>query len=125
MACFQPDEMRWPCEETFRDQKDIHFGLGLSATHVKSPDRRDRLLLLGALAQALLTLLGAAGEKIGWDRTFRTGKSTKRPLSLFKQGQFWFSALGMWSSEKVKPLQEAYDQVLRDHAISLEILGEI
>jgi hypothetical protein len=116
---------RFSIEETFRDQKDIHFGLGLSATHVKSPDRRDRLLLLGALAQALLTLLGAAGEKIGWDRTFRTGKSTKRPLSLFKQGQFWFSALGMWSSERVKPLQEAYDQVLRDHAISLEILGEI
>lgn len=116
---------RFTIEETFRDQKDIHFGLGLSATHVKSPDRRDRLLLLGALAQALLTLLGAAGEKIGWDRTFRTGTSTKRPLSLFKQGQYWFAAIGMWPAEKVKPLLEAYDQVLRDHALSLETLGEI
>jgi len=116
---------RFSIEETFRDQKDIHFGLGLSATHVKSAERRDRLLLLGALAQALLTLLGAAGEKIGWDRTFRTGKSTKRPMSLFKQGQYWFAAIGMWPAEKVKPLLESYDQVLRDHAISLEILGEI
>ena len=116
---------RFSIEETFRDQKDIHFGLGLSATHVKTPERRDRVLLLGALAQALLTLLGAAGEKIEWDRAFRTGTSKKRPLSLFKQGQFWFTAIGMWSPEKVKPLLEAYDQVLRDHALSLEILGEI
>ena len=28
----------------------------------------------------------------------------------------------MWSAEKVKPLLEAYDQVLRDHALSLETL---
>jgi len=40
-------------------------------------------------------------------------------------GQYWFAAIGMWPAEKVKPLLESYDQVLRDHAISLEILGEI
>ena len=31
-------------EETFRDQKNFRFGMGLSATHIGSPDRRDRLL---------------------------------------------------------------------------------
>jgi len=53
---------RFTIEETFRDQKNLRFGLGLSATHIGSTDRRDRLLLLAAIAQALLTLLGAAGE---------------------------------------------------------------
>jgi hypothetical protein len=55
---------RFTIEETFRETKDIHFGMGLKATHIKSAGRRDRLLLLAALAHALLTLLGAAGEPL-------------------------------------------------------------
>src|SRR6185436_6205861 len=53
---------RFTIEETFRDQKDLHFGMGLSATHIRNADRRDRLLLLVAMAHSLLTLLGAASE---------------------------------------------------------------
>lgn len=49
---------RFTIEETFRDTKDIRFGLGLSATHINDCGRRDRLLLMTALAQGLLTLLG-------------------------------------------------------------------
>jgi hypothetical protein len=45
---------RFTIEETFRDTKDIHFGKGLRATHIKDSDRRDRLLLLVAIAHALL-----------------------------------------------------------------------
>ena len=37
---------------TFRDQKDLRFGLGMSATHIGDPARRDRLLLLTAIAHA-------------------------------------------------------------------------
>jgi hypothetical protein len=43
----------------------MRFGLGLSATHIRRTDRRDRLLLLFALAHALLTLLGEASERSG------------------------------------------------------------
>ena len=39
---------------------------GLSSMHVSRPDRRDRLLLIRALAIAVLSLLGAAGECIGY-----------------------------------------------------------
>jgi hypothetical protein len=49
-------------EETFRDTKDLHFGMGLSATHIGSAKRRDRLLLLAAIAHSLLSLLGAASD---------------------------------------------------------------
>jgi len=48
---------RFTIEETFRDEKDLHFGMGLSATHIQRADRRDRLLMLVALAHTLLTLL--------------------------------------------------------------------
>ncbi|MEZ4403594.1 MAG: hypothetical protein R3B06_26455 [Kofleriaceae bacterium] len=37
----------------FRDPKDLRFGLGLSATHIGTSARRDRLLLLTAIAHAL------------------------------------------------------------------------
>ena len=43
---------RWGIEAGFRDIKDIRFGMGLSLMHVSRPDRRDRLLLISALAIA-------------------------------------------------------------------------
>lgn len=48
---------RFTIEEAFRDTKDLHFGLGLSATHIRDADRRDRLLMLIAVAHSLPTLL--------------------------------------------------------------------
>jgi hypothetical protein len=39
---------RFRIEETFRDTKDIHFGMGLSARHIGAPARRDRLLFLAS-----------------------------------------------------------------------------
>ena len=59
---------RWGIETSFRDIKDMRFGMGLSARRVSSPQRRDRMLLLSALAIALLSLLGGAGESLGYDR---------------------------------------------------------
>jgi hypothetical protein len=58
---------RFTIEETFRDVKDPRFGLGMSATHIGDPRRRDRLLLICAMAMTLLTRLGAAGESLGMD----------------------------------------------------------
>lgn len=70
---------RFTIEENFRDTKDIRFGFGLSSTHISTPERRDRLLLVGALGQALVTLLGAAGESLGMDACSRpTPSSTER-----------------------------------------------
>jgi hypothetical protein len=116
---------RFSIEETFRDEKDIHFGLGLSATHVGSCDRRDRLLLLAAIAHALLTLLGAAGEKVGLDREFQTSPKRGRALSLFGQGTFWYGALPNMKDEKALLLMTAFDEVVREHTIFRQIFGII
>lgn len=67
---------RFTIEETFRDQKNFRFGMGLSATHIGTPARRDRLLLLAAIAQALL---GAAGEACGLDRLMKTNRPRNAP----------------------------------------------
>ena len=70
---------RFRIEETFRDPKDLHFGMDLSATHIRSADRRDRLLFVVALALSLLTLLRAASEAAGFGNHF--GKKGKRSAS--------------------------------------------
>ena len=76
---------RWGIEAGFRDIKDMRFGMGLSSMHVSRPDRRDRLLLISALAIAVLSLLGAAGERIGYDRWLKANTVKRRTHSLFRQ----------------------------------------
>src|SRR5450830_1753421 len=73
-------------ESGFRDTKDLRFGMGMASIRVNSPERRDRLWLLNAFAIALLTLLGAAGEALGYDRHLKSNTSKKRTHSLFRQG---------------------------------------
>lgn len=114
---------RFSIEETFRDQKDHHFGLGLRATHIRSCERRDRLLLLAALAQGLLTLLGAAGEQCGLDKGFRSSPKRGRAWSLFRQGLFWYQALPNLPERKLRPLMTAFDRLLRDQPLFRELFG--
>ncbi len=55
--------------------------------------KRDRLLLLLAVAHTLLTLLGATSEESGLDRALKTNTSKRQPLSLFNQGLLWYCAM--------------------------------
>src|SRR5918995_4024069 len=63
---------RWNVEPSFRDTKDLRFGMGLSAVRIGDPQRRDRRLRLNAFAIVLLTRLGAAGESLGMDRHLKS-----------------------------------------------------
>ena len=114
---------RFTIEETFRDTKNVHFGMGLSATHIGTPARRDRLLLLAAMAYALLVLLGAAGERCGLDRTLKTNTVKHRTLSLYKQGCFWYDAIPAMREERYAMLMAAYDECVREHQIFREVFG--
>lgn len=116
---------RFTIEESFRDIKDLHFGLGLSASRIGSTKRRDRLLLVGALAMALLTLLGAAGESLGMDRMLKANTSKKRTHSLFRQGLLYYDRIDTMSDEKLGPLMEAFVGLLKQHAIFQQIFGPI
>lgn len=79
---------RFTCEEQFRDVKDVRFGVGLKQARVGRSSRRDRLLLVHALATILFTILGEAGERLGYDRRLRANTRTDiRMHSLFRQGR--------------------------------------
>ncbi len=114
---------RFTIEETFRDTKDPRFGLGLEAVRLKRPDRRDRLILLAALAQALLTLLGAASEATGLDRTLKANTVTKRTHSLFRQGCLWFKLLRNARPERRDVLVVKFGELLREHQVFREVFG--
>jgi hypothetical protein len=116
---------RFRIEETFRDTKDIHFGMGLSATHIGDTARRDRLLFLAALAHVLLTLLGAAGEQAGLDRHLKANTVKHRTLSLYNQGCYWYMAIPNMREERLVKLMTAYGEVLREHEVLREFLGII
>ncbi|MCW5698231.1 MAG: IS4 family transposase [Rhodospirillales bacterium] len=77
---------RWTIEPSFRDTKDLRFGMGLGAVRIGDPQRRDRLLLLNAFAVLLLTMLGEAGEALGMDRHLKVNTAKRRTHSLFRQG---------------------------------------
>ena len=70
---------RWGIECGLRDTKGLRFGMGMGSIHVSTPNRRDRLWLLNAFAIALLTLLGTAGEALGYDRCIRCEHTTRWP----------------------------------------------
>jgi len=106
---------RFTIEETFRDTKDLHFGMGLSATHVRDADRRDRLLLLVAMAHTLLTLLGAASEASGLDRYLKVNTVKRRTHSLFRQGLYWYDCIPDMREEWLRRLMNAYDEIVRGH----------
>ena len=114
---------RFTIEETFRDVKDQRFGMGLRATSIRQPERRDRLLFVAALAHALLSLLGAAGERLGLDRMLKVNTSKSRQLSLYRQGLFWYQALPNMREERFAALMTAYSEIIQEHAVMRRVFG--
>lgn len=85
---------RFDIEHTFRDQKDWRFGLALDHMTLGTPGRRDRMLLVLALATMFSVIVGAAGEQLGLDRTLRANTETrKRTHSLLRQGHEYMAGV--------------------------------
>lgn len=116
---------RWSIEPNFRDSKDPHFGMGLSQTRIKSEGRRDRLLLIGALAMAFLTLLGAAGENLGFDKYLKVNTVKRRVHSLFRQGVLWYQLIPNMAEERLRSLMEEFGKLLKKQKIFDDVLGFI
>jgi hypothetical protein len=114
---------RFSIEETFRDIKDLHFGMGLKATHISKPERRDRMLLLVAMAHALLTLLGAASEATGMDAYLKANTVKRRTHSLFRQGSYWYECIPTMRDDWLRTLMTAFDKIVREHAVFRQAFG--
>ena len=116
---------RWGIETSFRDLKDMRFGMGMSAMRVSSPQRRDRMLLLSALAIGLLTLLGAAGESLGYDRWLRANTVKYRTHSLFRQGLMLYEHIPNWPEHRLRPLMKRFAQLLMEQRVYREVFAVI
>jgi len=116
---------RWKIEPYFRDVKCGRFGYGLYQTHIKSTERRDRLLLIVSLCYLLLTILGRAGENIGFDRFLKVNTVKTRTHSLFKQGQYYYNYYRHFTYEQKKSLLESLEEVLAQEEFWIKIFSDI
>lgn len=114
---------RFTIEEGFRDAKDWRFGMGLVHIHIKDCDRRDRMLLISAMAVVLLTLLGAASEATGLDKTLKVNTVKHRTHSLFNQGVYFFGALPYMKEAKFQLLVAKFGELLYAMPFFREVYG--
>ena len=116
---------RWGIECGLRDTKDLRFGMGMGVMHVKSPERRDRLWLINAFAVVLLTLLGAAGEALGYDRMLKTNTAKRRVHSLFRQGCMLYDLIPNMPDIRLRPLMQRFAQMLQDQPLFADVFGPV
>jgi hypothetical protein len=116
---------RWGIECQFRDSKDIRYGMGMSDVHVSTPARRDRLWLINAFAVALLTLLGAAGEALGFDRMLKSNTTKRRTHSLLRQGIMLYQLIPTMPEHRLLPLVETFAELLKAQPVFAGMFGAI
>jgi hypothetical protein len=108
-----------------RDTKDLRFGMGMGAMHVNSPERRDRLWLLNAFAVVLLTLLGAAGEALGYDRMLKTNTVKRHVHSLFRQGCLLYDLIPTMPQIRLRPLMQCFSRMLLEQPLFADVFGPV
>lgn len=113
---------RFSIGEGVRNLKDLRFGMGLSWVRIAEPERRDRLLL-SALACALLTLLGAAGESLGMERYLKANTVKRRTYSLFRQGCTYYQSVPNMPEHRLLPLVEHFAQLVCAQSVFRESFG--
>ncbi len=99
--------------------------MGLGTVHVKSPERRDRLWLINAFAVVLLTLLGAAGEALGYDRMLKTNTVKRRVHSLFRQGCMLYDLIPNSSEDWLAPLMQRFSLMLLQQPLFTDVFGPV
>lgn len=123
-ALIQQYSRRWTIEPSFRDTKDLRFGMGMAEIRIAEPERRDRLLLIGAFAMALLTMLGTAGESLGMDRQLKSNTSKTRSHSLFRQGCMLYELIPNMPEHRLLPLMQRFAEMLAQSGLLRGVLAE-
>src|SRR5277367_52259 len=99
--------------------------MGMRSIHVSTPERRDRLWLLNAFAIMLLTLLGAAGEALGYDRYLKSNTTKRRTHSLFRQGCMLYDLIPNMPEARLLPLIERFAQLIQQSRVFNETFSII
>jgi hypothetical protein len=99
--------------------------MGMGDIHLSSPARRDRLWLIAAFSIALLTLLGTAGEELGFDRMLRTSTTQRRTHSLLRQGIMLYELIPTMPEHRLLPLLARFSSLLQQQPVFTEMFGPI
>jgi hypothetical protein len=79
--------------------------------------------LIGALGQALITLLGAAGESVGMDRMLKANTVKHRTHSLFRQGLHYYRAIPAMPEHRLAPLMQKFGEMVKAQQLCVAIFG--
>ena len=112
------------CQNLARGKKldGEHAAFGVEIEH---DARRDRMWLLNALAIALLTLLGAAGEALGYDRYLKSNTTQRRTHSLFRQGCMLYELISTMPELRLLPLIERFAVMLAELPVFADTFGPL
>lgn len=113
---------RWKIEPYFRDLKDGRFGYGLIHTHIKSCERRDRLMLVLAISYLLLIILGQAGENIGFDEKLKVNTVKTRTHSLFRQGKFYYEFFNHFTIDEQNMILSEFQKLLEKESFWMNFM---
>jgi hypothetical protein len=112
---------RWSIEPTFRDQKDIRFGMGMYNISVSKPARRDRLFFIAAIAALFLTILGAASEAVGMDRMLKANTVKTRTHSLFRQGLMLYDLIPNMAEDLLEKLMTKFNELIMEKEVTSDV----
>ncbi len=80
---------RMQIEQTFRDLKNAQWGLGLSNSQTRKPNRLAILLLIASLLGFALWLIGLAARAAGYTVQYGSAKKAANTLSILSLAQHW------------------------------------
>jgi hypothetical protein len=73
----------------------------------------------------LLTLLGAAGEALGYDRMLKTNTVKRRVHSLFRQGGMLYDLIPTMPETRLRPLMQRFSRMLKDQPLFADVFGPV
>ena len=62
---------------------------------------------------------------IGFDRKLRANTVKRRTHSLFRQGLYWYECIPTMRLDWLRPLMEAFDAIVAQHAVFRAAFGVI
>ncbi|MGH8491182.1 MAG: IS4 family transposase, partial [Gammaproteobacteria bacterium] len=76
-------------------------------------------------AVVLLSLLGAAGETLGYDRHLKANTTKQRTHSLFRQGCMHYDLIPNMPEERLRPLMQRFAEILLEHRTFSTVFGVV
>jgi len=76
-------------------------------------------------AVVLLTLLGAAGEALGYDRMLKTNTATRRVHSLFRQGCRLYDLIPTMPETRLRLLMQCFFLMLQEQPLFADVFRAV